>query len=295
MADLTKLTAALTKKYGEHLVDSERISEFVPTGNATMDRLLGGGIPRGRIMEWYGLPSCGKSTLAMSLAAKQFLALGEHVVWVDFEHVWLQTYADRLGVKNPGDGRLIVLAPATIEECTDVLLKIMSVQGKGLYVIDSLSAGIAAKVLNSDADKQWVGAFSMAVAPMMNKLNQAIAQYGGSLILVNQTRTSMNGFRVEETTPGGNSVKFLASVRLRLARRAKERRQFKDKVLKVNVVEVQVAKTKMTDTEGEIGKIWILPGYGVTEVLSNSEYPKVGGKADADEEKDDVEHFGADA
>jgi len=40
----------------------------VPTGAATLDKILGiGGLPRGRIVEIYGPESSGKSTIALTV------------------------------------------------------------------------------------------------------------------------------------------------------------------------------------------------------------------------------------
>ena len=57
----------------------------ISTGFANIDEMLGtGGLPGGRIVELYGSPGCGKTTLALNfLAAAQ--EQGATVVYVDAE------------------------------------------------------------------------------------------------------------------------------------------------------------------------------------------------------------------
>jgi recombination protein RecA len=44
--------------------------ETIPTGSISLDLALGGGIPKGRIIEIFGPEASGKTTLAMHIIAE---------------------------------------------------------------------------------------------------------------------------------------------------------------------------------------------------------------------------------
>jgi hypothetical protein len=60
----------------------ERRISPLPTGIAGVDRLLGGGFPRGQVSEIYGPPSSGRTGLALALAARSTRG-GSLAAWVD--------------------------------------------------------------------------------------------------------------------------------------------------------------------------------------------------------------------
>jgi recombination protein RecA len=51
--------------------------ETFPSGSLTLDLCLGGGIPRGRIVEVYGPESSGKTTLGLHALASMQVRLGK--------------------------------------------------------------------------------------------------------------------------------------------------------------------------------------------------------------------------
>src|SRR5439155_25287548 len=73
--------------------------ETIPTGSLSLDLALGGGIPKGRIIEIYGPESSGKTTLALHALAEVQKAGGTAAI-VDAEHALDPAYAKRLGVNT---------------------------------------------------------------------------------------------------------------------------------------------------------------------------------------------------
>lgn len=63
----------------------------------TLDIALGGGYPRGRVIEIYGPESSGKTTLALHALA-EVQKSGGVAAFIDAEHALDPAYADRLGV-----------------------------------------------------------------------------------------------------------------------------------------------------------------------------------------------------
>lgn len=63
----------------------------------TLDIALGGGYPKGRVVEIYGPESSGKTTLALH-ALSEVQKNGGIAAFIDAEHALDPAYAERLGV-----------------------------------------------------------------------------------------------------------------------------------------------------------------------------------------------------
>ncbi|HUP04678.1 MAG TPA: AAA family ATPase, partial [Bryobacteraceae bacterium] len=111
-------------------------SAFVPTGFGGLDRALGGGLPRGRILELFGPPSCGKTTLALQIAA-HWQRGGLTVGWIDADHALDPSYAARLGVAAE---RLVALDPSSAEEALEMARRLAASAAVELLVVDSAAA-----------------------------------------------------------------------------------------------------------------------------------------------------------
>lgn len=67
IAVLDKICGELQKKFGKGSVNylgNSKIEpmERIPTGSVALDEITGGGYPVGRMIEFFGQESCGKST-----------------------------------------------------------------------------------------------------------------------------------------------------------------------------------------------------------------------------------------
>ncbi|KAM1715257.1 hypothetical protein EV2_026466 [Malus domestica] len=71
--------------------------ETFPSGCLTLDLALGGGLPKGRIVEIFGPESSGKTTLALHAIA-EVQKLGGNAMLVDAEHAFDPAYSKALGV-----------------------------------------------------------------------------------------------------------------------------------------------------------------------------------------------------
>jgi hypothetical protein len=95
----------------------------VPTGLPSLDTLLPeGGLPRGRVVEWTGARSSGKTTLLRATFAR-LRASGESVAVIDPART---LYAPDWTGLIPGEGRFWVIRPPDAKEaawCTDLILR----------------------------------------------------------------------------------------------------------------------------------------------------------------------------
>src|SRR5215469_8515704 len=71
--------------------------ELIPSGSLSLDLALGGGYPKGRIVEIYGPESSGKTTLTLHAVA-EVQKQGGTAAFIDAEHALDPAYAKRIGV-----------------------------------------------------------------------------------------------------------------------------------------------------------------------------------------------------
>ena len=235
----------LNKKYGSGSVfkmdDTIDFKvEVIPTGCFQIDQALGcGGLPRGRIIELYGEPSEGKSTLSMFFMA-QVQKQGGIAVLVDAENSFTSDYAKSIGVDT---NQLYVNQPTTLEEAMDVVAGFIE-NNADLIVVDSVAALVPKKELEGEE----MLADSVAVqARLMNKalriLTGSVSRSKTTLIFINQVRDKIGVmYGAKTSTPGGKALKFYSSVRLEVKKGEKIERDGKQigNWLKINVVKNKV-------------------------------------------------------
>ena len=92
--------------------------ETIPTGSMALDIALGvGGIPRGRIIEMFGMESSGKTTLALHVIAEA-QKLGGVAAFIDVEHALDPVYTKNIGVDMDS---LLISQPDTGEQALDIV------------------------------------------------------------------------------------------------------------------------------------------------------------------------------
>lgn len=272
MARIPKeIRALLRKKHGEQMFGIDEVSHL-SLGMPELDAWMGGGLPRGRLIELFGLESSGKSTLALELGARVQKA-GEHVVWIDYENSWGDGgYAKGIGL-DVSEDRCVVVRPRTLEQGFSVAAEIMTKIGGGLYVFDSLAAATPAAIVDSLIEhvpknkKEAKGQHALAVSLAVQGLNNYLGQSGGVAIVINQIRTQLStggaeGWRVGTTTPGGYALKFYAAMRWKLRRTERVEKDLNGKVIHAWKTEMTMVKSKVSLTEKEQIDLWVIPCIG---------------------------------
>ena len=110
--------------------------ETIPSGALTLDVALGGGLPKGRIIEIYGPESSGKTTLALHAIAET-QKTGGVAAFVDAEHALDPTYAAALGVDIEN---LLVAQPDNGESGLEIVDQLVRSAAVELVVVDSVAA-----------------------------------------------------------------------------------------------------------------------------------------------------------
>jgi recombination protein RecA len=184
----------------------------IPTGALTLDLALGiGGIPRGRVVEFFGPESSGKSTLALHVMANAQKA-GGNAVLIDAEHAFDPGYARKLGVDTDA---LHVSQPDYGEQALNIVERLVRSDAVDVIAIDSVAALVPKTEMEGATGDQFVGLQARMMSQALRKLTGIISKTRTTVIFINQLREKVGVFFGNpETTPGGRALKFYSSVRI---------------------------------------------------------------------------------
>lgn len=212
----------------------------IPTGSIGMDHALGvGGVPRGRIVEVYGPESGGKTTLTLHMIA-QAQKQGGMAAFIDAEHALDPEYAKKLGVDVDN---LLVSQPDYGEQALDIAEMLIRSGAVDMLVVDSVAALVPKNELEGEMGETQVGLQARLMSHALRKLAGVISKSKSVLVFINQIRQKIGVmYGSNETTTGGNALKFYSSVRLEI-RRISTLKEGEDSV--GNRVRVKVVKNKV--------------------------------------------------
>ncbi len=190
--------------------------DAIPTGSLSLDVALGiGGFPRGRVIEIYGPESSGKTTLTLSVI-HQSQKIGGVAAFIDAEHAFDATYAQKVGVKLED---LLISQPDTGEQALEIAETLVRSNAVDLIVIDSVAALTPRAEIEGDMGDSHMGLQARLMSQALRKLTAAISRSRTTVIFINQIRMKIGVmFGNPETTTGGNALKFYSSVRVDLRR-----------------------------------------------------------------------------
>lgn len=261
---IIKLCNEINKKEGEgsiYTIGSKhsnlKINRF-STGIEDLDKIIGGGIPEGRIVEIFGPEGSGKTTLLYHLCGLQDICLD-----VPIEGTFDSERAKIFGNRPK---QMLVYRAKYGEDAFNKTIKFAKL-GTPLIGIDSVPSMIpkedVEKVMKS-ADKDSIEEQRIGgVARLMNKylppIEEIIEVTGTTIIFVNQVRDKMQAmlFGEKTDTPGGRKLKHACSLRIQVARRdwikipnKNPANSAKDEVIGF-IMKCKVVKSKVCNPLGE--------------------------------------------
>ncbi|HZJ34976.1 MAG TPA: recombinase RecA [Candidatus Angelobacter sp.] len=210
----------INKQFGDgairRLGDTKTVDvELVSSGSLSLDLALGGGYPRGRILEIYGPESSGKTTLALHAIA-EMQKKGGTAAFIDAEHALDPAYARKLGVDTDN---LLVSQPDNGEQALDIAETLVRSNAVDVVVIDSVAALVPQAEIDGDMGDSHMGLQARLMSQALRKLTGIISKSKTTVIFINQIRMKIGVmFGNPETTTGGNALKFYASIRLDIRR-----------------------------------------------------------------------------
>jgi recombination protein RecA len=189
--------------------------ETISSGALTLDLALGGGLPKGRIIEIYGPESSGKTTLALHAIAEVQKA-GGVAAFVDAEHALDPTYSGALGVDIDN---LLVAQPDNGESALEIVDQLVRSAAVDIVVVDSVAALVPRAEIEGEMGDLQVGLQARLMSKALRKIAGNIGKSGATVIFLNQLRQKIGvSYGNPEVTTGGTALKFYASVRLDIRR-----------------------------------------------------------------------------
>jgi recombination protein RecA len=215
--------AQLKKEVGIEPATYDQV-ERIPSGSLVFDYVLGGGWPRNRMALIYGEESSGKTTSAL-LAAQYVLAHpdemhnGGVVAWFDTEGAYDPMWAQRLGISDGANERMVLFQPENGEAVQQAVRVLVQHKVCDLIVIDSIAETAFSEELEGSMDDNFVGVGARKWNRFYKVMKSDLVDSGTAILLINQIRHNIGVFMGSpETVPGGRGEKFATSIRVRMSK-----------------------------------------------------------------------------
>lgn len=217
LKDIEKISGKGSVMQGVEVKDIQRIA--LPP--MLMNRMLYGGLPVGRLIEFYGVEHSGKTSTAL-MAAGAYQALEkkkEHprpVFFVDAEGTYDPRWAEKLGVDNSPE-MFIKWAPenVTAEQVFQAIIDVAETNEVGFIILDSIPVLISQQEDAKTMEQMTMGGISAPLTKFTRKLCRTLMKNPEvTFIGINQVRDNMSGYGDPITTPGGKAWKHMTSLRL---------------------------------------------------------------------------------
>ena len=238
--DLQLAINSIKKEFGDDAVIEGRMNdkikniERISSGSYTVDLVTGGGYPVGGIVEIYGMDRVGKTFLGLSCikAAQEQKGL---CVFIDVEHRLNYEWAERIGVKT---NDLLVSRPNSAEDALEIEDRFIRSGRIKLIILDSVAGLVSKEELDKEMNEETMMKQSRLMSKALRKFTGLAFKTRTTLIFLNQLRIDKKGYYAVPSPPGGNALRFWASIRLEL----KCKEYFSNR--KGHVVKVTVVKNK---------------------------------------------------
>lgn len=217
MPNLDEIIKSVNKKFDStimHIGLPEYKYVRIPFTSPRLNYMTFGGLPVGKLIEFYGENGSGKTTTSLDIVANyQAMEDSKKVLWADCENTLDVEWAKKLNVDI---NSLYIIKPTSqsAEEIFQIILDSMETGEVGLVVIDSLGVMVSQQAMDKDMMEKTYGGISSALTTFSKKAEMLCQKNQCTLIGINQVREDMNSMYGGITTPGGKAWKHACSCRL---------------------------------------------------------------------------------
>ena len=212
----------MNKKAGEVIVTkglSEYNYERIPFTSPRMNYCTYGGLPVGKIIEFFGEEHGGKTTTALDIIANyQQMEGAKKVLYIDAENTLDTEWAQKLGVVT-GES-FIVLQPKSqsAEEIFQFIVDAVETGEVGLWVLDSIGVLLSQQEFEKSIEEKTYAGISKPLTLFSKRVEQAMHGNKCTGIGINQIRENLASQWGGVTTPGGKGWRHTCSVRIQFSR-----------------------------------------------------------------------------
>lgn len=256
------ILAESNKKYADKFsIGFQSNAEFLDTGNMALNHLIGGGVPKARITQFYGQSMSGKTTAALQTAAitQQLIrsqGLDQFILYLDYECALDETYAEALGLDINDEATFMMLRPDDFETGANMARDFIESGEVILAIWDSVPSMMPSSTFADEVGKPAVAPLPRVFAPFLGTLNPIINKSKTACIFINHIGDKIGGMPgfgpPAKVRPGGKALTYYSSVMIEFTGTTKE----KGKVYNVYGEEVEVpiaTETRMVCTKNKVG------------------------------------------
>ena len=218
---LDAMIADINKKAKETII-SKGMNDFeyqrIPFTSPRMNYMTYGGLPIGKVIEFFGEEHGGKTTTALDVVANyQNMFPDRDVLFVDAENTFDVEWARKLGVDTE---KIIILQPKaqSAEDIFQIVCDAVDTGEVGLWIIDSLGVLMSQQEWDKEMNEKTYGGIAMPLTKFSKKIEMLMGRHKCTGIGINQLREKIDSTWGGTDTPGGRAWKHVCSVRIQFSR-----------------------------------------------------------------------------
>lgn len=218
---LAQIMGEINKEWDGDII-RKGVSEYeykrIPFTSPRLNYITFGGLPMGKLIEFYGEQHGGKTTSALdNLANYQLMDDAKTVLYVDAENTLDVVWATKLGVDVDN---MIIMNPDVqgAEKIFEKVLRIIETGEVGYVVIDSLGVMLSSQAYEKSVEEKTYGGIAMALTRFSKEAEALCHKQNCTLVGINQMRAKMDSMYGEMTTTGGKAWQHNCSVRMEFSK-----------------------------------------------------------------------------
>lgn len=218
---LDEIVKNVNKSQKEEIL-SRGLNDFaykrIPFTSPRMNYCTFGGLPIGKLIEFYGEEHGGKTTSALDIVANyQQMPDAKDILYIDAENTLDYDWARKLNVDIDN---MYILQPKSqsAEEIFQIIYDSVNTGEVGLWVLDSIGALVSQQEMDKTLEDKTYGGIAKALTLFGKKIEMLMQRYKCTGIGINQVREDLNSQWGGISTPGGKAWKHFCAVRMQFSR-----------------------------------------------------------------------------